>query len=160
MIIEGESEVIVEALRIRNNAVFLIKDFRDFMLKFFESDKMVKDPAGALAELAKKIHLDALGLFVTRDESGWTGAILCQHNSTAFSPACVVIHLDCKGGGAETRKLLVQSLYNFAKEGGYNEIIAIDTNDKPTGFEKLFGALGEPVVLGSVFRFDMDESLL
>ena len=150
----------VEIFRIRNNAAFLIEDFRNFMLKVFESNKLVKDPDAALAELASQIHLDILGLFVIRNEKEWTGAILCQHGRSAFNPACIVIHLYCKDAEPETGRELVQALYTFAQEGGYSDIIAIDTNNKAEAFSQLFSALGKPSTLGSVFHFDLDEGLL
>jgi len=130
------------------------------MLEVFKSNKMVKDPNAALMEIAEQIHIDDLGLFVTRDEKRWTGAVLCQLSRTAFNPACIVIHLYCKGSGKETRNELIQAVFNFAEEGGYNDIIAIDANNKSKGFGKMFEAWGTPTILGSMFHFDMTESLL
>lgn len=156
----GEFGMTIEILRIRNNAALLIEDFRDFILKFFESDKLVEDPGAAMLELARLIHLDGLGLFVTRDGRQWTGAILCQHNQSAFSPGCTVIHLYCKDAEPETRRELIQALYTFAQEGGYSSIIAIDTDNKAEAFSQLFSAVGKPTVLGNMFHFDMDEGLL
>jgi len=150
----------IQTMRIRNNAALMLPDFREFILQFFESDKMVRKPGQALVELATQIHKDNLGLFIAHDESGFTGAMLCQLSATAFNPGCVVIHLYCKRGGAETRNGLLAMMCEFAIEGGYNEIIAIDTNNKPMGFAKVFGAVGKPVKLGSVFRFDLEEGLL
>ena len=130
------------------------------MLGVLKSNRMIKDPKAALEELSAMIHKDAMGLFVVRDGKRWLGAVICQLSETAFNPACVIIHLYCKDAGTEIRSELVQAMYNFAIEGGYNDIIAIDTNNKPQAFAKLFSALGETSMLGNVFRFDLRESLL
>lgn len=150
----------VETIRIRNSIAFTLPDFKTFMLDVLGSNRMIKDPEIALNELAAMVHKDRLGLFVVKDGEQWTGAVIVQLSETAFNPACIVIHLYCKGAGAETRAELVQAMYNFATEGGYNDIIAIDANNKPQAFAKLFSALGETSILGCVFRFDLRESLL
>ena len=131
----------------------------DLLIKMMGSNKMVKDPQKAVLELATRIHLQDLGLFVVVDGDEWKGAILCQRSRTQLNPATVVLHIYVEGG-AEPRNLLVEALFNYAKEGGYNDIIAIDTNNKPKAFGKLFGSLGKPTKLGDVFQFDMTESLL
>lgn len=150
----------IETIRIRNSIAFTLPHFRAFMLDVLESNRLIKDAEIALNELAVMVHKDGLGLFVVKDGERWTGAVILQLSETAFNPGCIVIHLYCKGAGSETRSELVQAMYNFATEGGYNDVIAIDTNNKPQAFGKLFSALGEPSILGNVFRFDLRESLL
>jgi len=123
------------------------------------SNKLVKDPVKASLELCMRITLEDLGFFVAGDDGDWTGALLAQRSRTELNPATVVLHLYVTGGD-EVRNALLTELVDYAKEGGFEDIIAIDTNNKPQAFGKLFSVAGTPTKLGEVFHFDINESLL
>ncbi len=129
------------------------------MVKAMTTNKLVKDPVKASLELCMRITLDDLGFFVAGKDGEWTGALLAQRSRTELNPATVVLHLYVTGGD-RVRSALITELVEYAKAGGFEDIIAIDTNQKPQAFGKLFSVAGTPTTVGEVFHFDINESLL
>lgn len=149
----------VEIIRLTQRAALELPDIKELLTTAFSSNMLIKDVEKAIAEISSEIDRDALGLFIAGEDSKWTGLVFAQNSKSAFNPSCVVLHFYCKGS-KEARNGLVQALFDYAISGGNDRILGIDTNDKPKGFAKLFGALGTPTKSGSVFIFDMTESLL
>lgn len=149
----------VNTIRITSIEELKSPEIQQLLLKTMSSNKLVRDPVKASLELAMRIAHEDLGLFIAGEDDELTGCILVQRSRTELNPACIVLHLYVTGG-ERVRNALLGELLDYARDGGFTDIIAIDTNNKPNAFGKLFSVAGSPTKLGDVFHFDMNESLL
>ncbi len=147
-----------ETFRITDVEQLQQPEIQKYLLKFFSTNKLVKDPVAAYMELAARISIEQLGMFLARDEGELQGAMLAQLNNTPLNPGCTVIHLMVDK--PSVRNDLMRELIDYARSGGHDRIVAIDANNRGKAFARLFSVVGEPEELGSVFTFDLDGGLL
>jgi hypothetical protein len=146
-------------LRVLNPRAFLLPDLNAFILKALGSSPLTEDPQAALLELVDAIHHPGLGLFVVREGSQLKGLALCENNTSAMSPGCMVLHFYAPGA-QEARKALLGAIADFARAGGNSKIWGIDVNCRGKGFARMFKALGAPTVRGQLFEFDVTDGEL
>lgn len=148
-----------ETYRLYRNEALQIPEIYELIHTAFSSNVMVEDPDEAVNEISQQLHRPELGLFIVGDEEAWQGVALAQWSPSAFNRGCVVIHFFNRGD-KEARTALMEALVGYAREGGYDKLIGVDTNNKPQAYARLFSAVGEPVFTGQVVVFDMNESLV
>lgn len=145
-----------EAIRIQDPNAFLIPGLTELALSALGTSPLVPDPQAALLELVDKIAHPALGLFVVLEGDRLTAIALAEHNDSALSPGCGVLHFYNRGSN-EARKALIDALAGFAREGGFTKLWGIDTGRRPGAFARLFRALGPAEPQGQLFEFDLTE---
>jgi hypothetical protein len=146
-------------LRVLNPRAFLIPDLNAFVLKALSSSPLTEDPEAAMLELVDMVEHPALGLYVVREGAAYTGLALCQNNSSAMNPGCMVLHFYAPRA-PEARKALLDAIADFARAGGNAKIWGIDVNCRGKGFARMFKALGAPAVRGQLFEFDVTSGEL
>jgi hypothetical protein len=146
-------------LRVLNPRAFLIPDLNAFLVTALASSPLTEDPESALLELVDLVQHPALGLFVVRESNKYVGFALCENNSSALSPGCMVLHF-YSPNAPEARKSLLDAIADFARGGGHTKVWGFDVNCKARSFARMFKALGAPTVRGQIFEFDLTEGEL
>lgn len=155
----GETEVSMEPklIRVQNPRAFLVPEFNAFIAEALSTSPFIGDPQQAIFELVNYVENPRMALYIAIEGIEITGMVLAQCSGSTFSPGCRALHF-YNGGSAETRKLLISGLADFARSYGETSIWGVDTNKKPRGFGKLFRALGPSTRRGEVFEFDLSEA--
>lgn len=143
-------------LRVQNPRAFLIPSFNAFLLKALSTSPLTEDPEAAMLELVDLAQHPAAGIFVVREGAEYTGFALCENNSSALSPGCMVLHFYAPNA-PEARKALIEAVADFARSGQNSKIWGIDVNCRGKGFARMFKAVGSPTVRGQLFEFDVTE---
>ncbi|MFW6028240.1 MAG: hypothetical protein ACOC9Q_01805 [bacterium] len=147
----------VEVVRVRNAAAFDMKAIANLIRRSLASDSLVRNVNDAMDELQRFIDRDNLGLFIAREGRAWSGLLIASWSRSALSPGCTILHLHNEGG-RETLDALVEQAIEYARDGGYDRVIGMDTNDRPRGFKRLFGRKFKNVQLsGEVHVFELED---
>lgn len=141
--------------RVRRPEILDLPSVRGLVYEALATNSMVGDPLEALRDVQRYIEVPQLGLFVVHEGGRFVGAALAQLPTTALSPkACNVLHFFMQGS-AEARAALVDAVVAYAREAGYDQLLAVDMNDRPEAFARLFRRAGAPSRVGQVFTFDL-----
>lgn len=141
-------------IHITSPRVFMIADLHNFIVKALATSPMIPDAQAAVLELIEYIDKSVIGLFVVAQDQKFVGLMLAENSHSALSPGCSVLHF-YNEGGADSRKLLIQSAMAYARSGGFDKIRGFDINQKPAAFARLFKAAGPSKVIGPLIEFDM-----
>lgn len=149
----------MQVARIRRPEAFLLPGFQELILDSMKSNDLVTDPEAAVIELAGCVHRDDIGLFIVGEKDNWKGVLLAQWSKSALCPGCTVIHISNRGN-RHVRDLLVRAAVDYAREGGYDTLIGMFSEDHKKGLSRVFNTLGEPRHVGQMVVFDLNECLI
>lgn len=142
--------------RVRRSEILDLPSVRGLVYDALATNSLVHDPVAALADVQRFVEVPQLGLFVVHEGGRFVGAALAQIPTTALSPrACNILHFFMEGSVA-ARSALVDAVVAYAREEGYDQLLAVDMNDRPKAFARLFRRAGTPAHVGQVFTFDLE----
>ena len=148
----------IELMRIQNPNAIRLPTIRRLLTKAVESHAFVKNVEEALLELEYWAMQRYAALFIVRENGTWVSFGFVQWGESAFSPFATVVHV-YNEGSREALKMLQRAMVAFARIGGYDQGLTLDSNGKAKGFPVLFreGGTAEPVGTAYLFTFYGDS---
>lgn len=146
----------VDVLRVQNPNALRLPAVKKIIEKALETNTLVRDVAEAVEELQFWVKRPDAGLFIVRENGTWVGMAFAQWGESAFAPHMTVIHV-YNTGSKQALRALNRALVAYARLGGYDRVLTLDTHDKPRAFAAVFKEGGAPEPIGRAYYFKIGD---
>lgn len=144
----------VKVLRVMNPRALAVPPLSDLLDQALEGVQISGE--GARDEIIRRVGSPGFGVFVGRQGGAFKALAIATWSSSALAPVCSVYQFYNKGRKA-LREALVAALVAFAREGGYDRVLTIDTNRKGRAFSKVFSTGGQVTEVGQAYLIDIEK---
>lgn len=144
----------VKVLRVLNPQAFALPPLADLLEAALAGVQLAGE--GAREEIIRRVGDPRFGVFVGRQGDAYKALAIATWSSSALPPVCSVYQFYNKGRKA-LREAMVAALVAYAREGGYDRVLTIDTNLKGRAFSKVFSTGGQVTEVGQAYLIDIEK---
>lgn len=144
----------MKVLRVMNPRALAVPPLSDLLDQALEGVQVAG--GGARDEIIRRVGSPGFGVFVGRQGDTFKALAIATWSSSALAPVCSVYQFYNKGRKA-LREALVAALVAYAREGGYDRVLTIDTNLKGRAFSKVFSTGGQVTEVGQAYLIDIEK---